>query len=642
MVDRRGWLSAVAFLALCSVWAAGPAAGQGTGGSAGDVGLLGMIPAEATFFVERRGHEAVKEAFAASNFGKMAADDAINQFAHDSRVRIGQVIVRQLFDFGKEDADKIDRNQKLLHEVFKAVWYRPSAMFVLFGDTFTSGAPPGIGVLCLAGDYRKPAAEAMAALMASCQAGNTRWHAFTYRSGTLTWKGMLKGSPEADPPTDNVKLRKVLLAARDVVMFASHGQLLCAATNVRTADAIAKTVATPGKGKDTDAAVRGVLRKTAIRDWAFRWHVDIAGIFAMVRNLTDSHMELPGIIRMLAIDNIRGAGGAGGYADNVYTRRSYIDAPQDKEGLTRLFKRGGSYKKALAMTPGDCVVTLGGQLDKKVLRQGFRLWLSQNARAAKGRHPPPPPVEGGDAPPRAEGATKDAETGDTPPAVDEKLAKYVDDFLNATDGHATLYMTDLQSMAMGMSGRAGLPFGAVLSVKQPKEARKAFDALFDAIAGDDDAEGKIPKPTKVYRKIPIRSLDWGPALRVAWLDDRVVLAMGDAALKVGIDAALDDVGGLEPDSPAAKLMELAGEGSGFFTMDLAGMARLLWPMLAQAADSDDEDFPLTSLPSTQKMVRMLGREVAVIKPDAGGVLLSSRGRIPFATKLMFLALDLFH
>ena len=46
------------------------------------------------------------------------------------------------------------------------------------------------------------------------------------------------------------------------------------------------------------------------------------------------------------------------------------------------------------------------------------------------------------------------------------------------------------------------------------------------------------------------------------------------------------------------------------------------------------DFPLASLPSTQKMVRMLGPETAVMIPDSDGLLLDSRGKIPFSTKMV--------
>ncbi len=43
--------------------------------------------------------------------------------------------------------------------------------------------------------------------------------------------------------------------------------------------------------------------------------------------------------------------------------------------------------------------------------------------------------------------------------------------------------------------------------------------------------------------------------------------------------------------------------------------------------------PLASLPSTQKLVSLLGPEVAVFEPDQDGLLLKSRGKIPFVTKI---------
>ena len=89
---------------------------------------------------------------------------------------------------------------------------------------------------------------------------------------------------------------------------------------------------------------------------------------------------------------------------------------------------------------------------------------------------------------------------------------------------------------------------------------------------------------------------------------------------------------MEPASEGEKLLNLSGEGSAFFTMDLATLARAFWSMLAQLSAMEAEVFPFASLPSAQKMVGMLGPEVAVMRPDAGGVLLSSCGKIPFATK----------
>ena len=59
-------------------------------------------------------------------------------------------------------------------------------------------------------------------------------------------------------------------------------------------------------------------------------------------------------------------------------------------------------------------------------------------------------------------------------------------------------------------------------------------------------------------------------------------------------------------------------------------------MLMEAAQASPDDFPLVSMPSTNKLVRMLGPEVAVFQPDEGGLLMKSRGLVPFSTKAPFL------
>jgi hypothetical protein len=39
------------------------------------------------------------------------------------------------------------------------------------------------------------------------------------------------------------------------------------------------------------------------------------------------------------------------------------------------------------------------------------------------------------------------------------------------------------------------------------------------------------------------------------------------------------------------------------------------------------------MPSVEKMARLLGPELAVIQPTPDGLLLKSRGQVPFATKV---------
>ncbi|MDP6044973.1 MAG: hypothetical protein QGG25_05145 [Phycisphaerae bacterium] len=66
---------------------------------------------------------------------------------------------------------------------------------------------------------------------------------------------------------------------------------------------------------------------------------------------------------------------------------------------------------------------------------------------------------------------------------------------------------------------------------------------------------------------------------------------------------------------------------------------MVWPFIVSAGqdaleDDNERDFPLASIPSAGKMARMLGSEIAVFKPDAGGLLMKSRGKIPLITKLI--------
>ena len=61
-------------------------------------------------------------------------------------------------------------------------------------------------------------------------------------------------------------------------------------------------------------------------------------------------------------------------------------------------------------------------------------------------------------------------------------------------------------------------------------------------------------------------------------------------------------------------------------------------MLMQFSQQTPEEafFPFVSLPSTNKLARMLGPEIAVFEPDDDGLLMKSRGKIPFATKFLLM------
>ncbi|MHC4716988.1 MAG: hypothetical protein ACYS5V_08465, partial [Planctomycetota bacterium] len=131
----------------------GPARGQGIT-SATDTGLLPLIPPDAVFFVERRGHQAIRPAFLDSNFGRMATDEAINQFVHDSRRRIGRMIVAQALNLA--DEEEIETRRKQLHELLKPFWHKPAAMFMVVDPDSTGGL--SMGFLCQPGrEYEKSA-----------------------------------------------------------------------------------------------------------------------------------------------------------------------------------------------------------------------------------------------------------------------------------------------------------------------------------------------------------------------------------------------------------------------------------------------------------------------------------------------------
>jgi hypothetical protein len=113
------------------------------------------------------------------------------------------------------------------------------------------------------------------------------------------------------------------------------------------------------------------------------------------------------------------------------------------------------------------------------------------------------------------------------------------------------------------------------------------------------------------------------------MDDRIVVGFSELAVKAAIDAALDKNGGFEADGPADTLAKAAGDGSAITSIDFPALARLGWPLLMQLIEQEGMPFPLKSPPSTAKVVRMLTPEIMVIKVDADGVLLDSRGTVPF-------------
>ncbi len=593
-------------------------------------GLVSLIPREAIFYLERRGHEAIREAFLASNLGKMAQDEAIQGLVHGSRVEFGRFIVKQMFSL--QDPEAIDRHQKLLHELLKPFWYNPAAMYVIVPEKMPEEAP-GMGFICAVGEkYRRDCATALEALMKvgvppAGQAGTRQ--AFTHKTGKIAWEAVAKDHRAFTLPKDPDER---LGALKDRQLFLASWQvrpLLLVATSLPAAKAMESVLANPAESKQSDAGVKAVMAKTALKDWAFRWHLDAASAYTKFRKaVVEDDPQAVRPMQALGLDKIRALGGTGGYADKVFVRLTYLDAPQADRGIVKLFQAGGSYQRGFAMTPPDAVFCLGGQLDTKAVLRMIRDLLLVDAG----------PAEGGN------------ETAPAPKLTDgqAKIMEQLEALAEASAGHAGVFVTDIQAIMTGMYA-GGMPVGGVLDLKDRDKAAKAVEALADLIGPPPEPApppppGAPPRPgrarpeppprPKEYRGVPIRYA--GRMVRFAVLKDRVVMALGPNPMKAAIDSALDKIGGFEPDSRGDRLLKLAGDGSFAFKMDLATLARLGWPFLVQLSERSEGEFPLANLPSTGKMVRLLGPEVAVFQPDAGGLLLKSRGLVPFATKAPFL------
>ena len=616
------------------LWACMAAQAAPPAAASDDSGLLPMIPEEAVFFIERRGHDAVHEAFTASNLGQMAADEAIQQFVNDSRVKCGKVIVRGMFNL-TDDAD-ITRHQELLHSLLKPFWYNPCAMFVLVDK---EGREPGLGFICVTGKHANECKTALETLMKVGVPGDSKAgtrQAFTYKSGSVTWQGVAKSYEEFTLAKGDARPMAEQLKGRSLFMAHWMGHILCVATDLRAADAMGKVLAVTdktAKGKIANESLQVVMKKTALKDWAFRWYLDVDAVLKLMKGLEGRGSQpMTRYMKVLGLDKVRGIGGTGGYADNVFARMTYVDSPNTTGGLLRVCKMGGSYKQGLSMVP-ESTFCLAGALDTSVLTKLIRDMTlagetgSESEEVVSLKTNEPAGAAGTGSTPATRGSGKLSETA-------EKVMQQIELLAEASGGSAAFFVTDLQGL-VGMAMGSGPPVGFVLDLKDPAKAEKAVDALVELAQGKkgDDAEDKS-KGASEYRKIKVRQVE--KMLRIAILKDRMVLAMDDTAMKAAIDAALDKTGGFAPGGKAETLTKLAGNGASVFMMDLAAIAKLGWPILMKFAEMPGgaEQFPFTSLPSTEKMVRMLGPEVAVLEGDAGGLLMKSRGKIPFATKFI--------
>lgn len=562
-----------------------PAAAQPAGPI--DADLLPLIPQRAFFFLEHRGHAAVHETFLASNLGQMYADPAIHDFVHDTRVKVGQMIMESMFELASEE--EVAEYQQTLHELLKPFWYQPAAMFAVADEQFER--PPGVGFICLPGDYAAEARAALEKLVATGvpEAGEPgERQAVTYETGSVAWTGVAKHWDEWELSDDPEERAEQLREGSVFLVHWRGDNLLCVALSLDAADAMGEILSGQPNGRRLEGDLQATLAATQMQDWAFRWYVDAAMLWEVARREAE---ELPAALDIVGLTDIRGVGGTEGYVENVWARRTYLYSPGKPP---RFLAAEGSYEPALAMMPPSAAVALAGQFDHQAILDTFT---------------------------QAMATAMDEEDAAATLAPWRTLVA-------ATDGRMAVFVTDLQTMAM-MGGPEDLPVGIALGIADAAQAKQALEE-FTRLAVET---GMDEPAASTYRRTEILAFD--PAPRVALLEDRVIVAMGDTAMKAAIDAALDNVGGFEADSAAARYAQLAGEGQALFVLDLAALAQLGWPFLMQAAEEDSYfELPLASLPSTDKMVRLLGPEIAVLRRQEDGLLLESRGKIPFSTKLV--------
>ncbi|MCY2929204.1 MAG: hypothetical protein NTV86_06855, partial [Planctomycetota bacterium] len=426
------------------------------------------------------------------------------------------------------------------------------------------------------------------------------------------------------------------------VMVCWVDDLLVVARGISGADAMSGmlSVKAPGASLAADKAYQAVAAGTGIKDWAFRWHVSVKAAIdgPTTRQAEENRQGMHPTMKALGLDRVVAVGGSEGFADKLVTRRLLVYAPE-ADLTMRLIRPNGSYQRGLAMTPRGAVLSLAGEIDTKVL---VKLLF------------PPAPAEAPAAGQGDELVQGPATRPDSAPE-EESAQAAITRLVQASDGHAAVYLLNMGMMEPGGgNGESGFPAGLVMGLKDAAQARQAVEQLaklapggsFEGereggAQGDDEAqEASATQPAsapagdqpETYRGAAIHRA--GPA-QIALLKDRVVVAVSRSALRAAVNAALDNKGGLPADGKTLAMVQLEGQGALLARIDMARLAKTYWPVVL--ANASDKDSILASIPTTEKIVSMLGSEVVLVQAVDGGILLKSRGYVPLLAKGPLLA-----
>ena len=592
--------------------------------------LSSMIPPEAFFWLERHGHTAVKPAFDASNLGQLAHDAVMNKFIHETRVKIGRLLVKQMFDLETE-AD-IGSHQETLHKFLLPFWYNNCAAFVILKK---ESRGPAMGFYCVTGQYQKQCKDAVEALMkvgvpAEGAAGERQ--AFTYSSGAIKWSGVAKQGDEWSIAKDD-KARAEQFKKSSLFMVAWSGDLLLVATDIAAADAAASML--PGAAnrpasKSASPGYQAVLAQTPLKDWAFRWYVDMEQVRKLIGG-SEGYMY-GGMMNMVGIDGMRSIGGVGGYSDNVFTRTTFVDAPTPA-GILSLLARDGSYKAGLAMLPPNCPLAVAARIDAQALPQWVRQTMisqKQQMEMMRARWETTVEVTAEEGPatmPSAMPATRPAAPTSMPAVKldedEEKLLKQIEAICQSSTGAGALAITELPDMQG--PGPSGFPICIVIELKDAAKAAKVID---EAIKSGDYA-GAGPA---THLGVTIRNIS--ESMLVAVAKDRLIFAGTEPAMKAAIGVAMETPTS-GPSPQMARMTALTGDGSAILQFDLPALTKWFLPTLAGIFGfARDENSPLGQLPEPDKLAGLLGPEIIVVQPTKNGWLFKSRGTVPFLTKIL--------
>ena len=564
-----------------------------------------FAPADAMLFVERIGHDAIRDVFDVTNLGAMAHDEVMEPFILQFlQPRVVEAFAQALFggSFLFRPADEESaKTLALTKQLLTPLWTKPSAMFLLPLPNRSDG-PPKLGLICaIPSAERKEIQTALDALMPKVIDSRSE-RPLNWSTGKLTWSVVTPGRETSEELPSEGNEIMAALSNPDGAMFMIcwTDELLLAATSLEAAVELEKGLASPG-GRSRLAMndeFKTVMAKTDTANWAMRAYVNLASL----GELANRHSpDMAQTLTTFGLENVRALGCTLGYENKITVYRTYVLSPDTHRGLLRLFASGGSCKPALAMMPHNFAFAMAGQVGPQDLTELIRDVIGKTSRRGLDEKMPETAVE---------------------------VLKQVDAIAAGSDGRAGVFMGTINLITM--QREQALPLGLVVGMKDKQAATDGLASLRAMAAEFGDEDPDRQRASRVYRQVTIVPLGNNHA---AAMDDRIIVGMNPQAVRLAIDAAkAADKGMFVAGSAGATILAQAGDGAGVFVVDVAGLARSLWPMIAMFFGREQTDE--WSIPDTNTLLQFLGPEVVVYENDDTGLRMTGAGLLPFYALLL--------